>query len=172
MYRCSCAAVQLTMYQQELKWAWKTLSQHSVSGKNYDTNIQNWTCWCGTQQFQPHHLCKHLVQGVKATLELFSQLTQQWTMPIYENPALGHSIANADGSIPAGNDFVWMGRHDDLSNGKWQSIVNPVASSGMPKCSCPPSLEYEPSHNKKDSFIMFHLFFVHNFLCCDLYTTS
>src|SRR5258705_110461 len=43
-------AVQLTTFQQELKQSWKTLSQQPLSGQDYGTNIQNWTCWCGTQQ--------------------------------------------------------------------------------------------------------------------------
>src|SRR5258708_4857395 len=144
------AAVQLTMFQQELKRSWKTLSQRPLSGQDYGTNIQNWTCQCGAQQFQPQHLCKHLVQLVTVNPDFFAQLNQQQTMPIYENPALGNSVSDAKGSISAGNDFLWMGRHGDLSNGKWQLIVDPGTSSGI-RHSCSPSLEYGPQ-NKKASF--------------------
>ena len=142
--------MQLTTFQQELKRSWKTLSQQPLLGQDYGTNIQNWTCWCGAQQFQPQHLCKHLVQLVTVNLDFFAQLNRQQTMPIYENPALGNSVSNAKGSISAGNDFLWMGRHGDLSNGKWQLIVDPGTSLGM-RCSCSPSLEYGPSQNKKAS---------------------
>ena len=64
---------------------------------------------------------------------IYFQVLYWWTMPIYKNSALGNSIADADGSIPASHDFVSMGRPDNISNGKWWSSVNPVASSGMPK---------------------------------------
>src|SRR6266850_4399593 len=70
--RCISMAVQLMMFQQELKRLWKTLSQQPILGKDYGMNIQNWTCWCGAQQFQPQHLCKHLVQLVTVTPDLFS----------------------------------------------------------------------------------------------------
>src|SRR5260370_25735103 len=53
------AAVELTTFQQELKRSWKTLSQRPFSVKDYGTNVQNWTCWCGAQQFQSHPLCNH-----------------------------------------------------------------------------------------------------------------
>ena len=79
------AAVQLTTFQQELKQSWKTLSQRPLLGQDYGTNIQNWTCRCGTQQFQPQHLCKHLVQLVTVNPDFFAQLNRRRTMPIYEN---------------------------------------------------------------------------------------
>ena len=71
---CIGAAVELTTFQQELKQSWKTLSQQPLLGKDYGTNVQNWTCQCGTQQFQPQHLCKHLVQLITMTPDFFSQL--------------------------------------------------------------------------------------------------
>ncbi len=138
------------LFQQELKWSWKTLSQRPLLGQDYGTNIQNWTCRCGTQQFQPQHLCKHLVQLVTVNLDFFAQLNRQQTMPIYENPALGNSVSDAKGSISAGNDFLWMGRCGNLSNGKWWLIVDPGTSSGI-RHSCSPSLGYGPQ-NKKASF--------------------
>src|SRR5258708_2438745 len=68
-------------------------------------------------------------------------------MPIYENLALGNSVSNAKGSISAGDDFLWMGRCGNLSNGKWRLIVDPGTSSGM-RCSRSPSLEYGPQNKK------------------------
>src|SRR5260370_32092846 len=85
------------------------------------------------------------------TPDFFSQLNQQQTMPIYENLALINLISDTKGSISAGDDFIWMGRHGDLSNGKWRSIVDP-GMSGTLRHSCSPSLEYGPSQNKKAFF--------------------
>ena len=68
-------------------------------------------------------------------------------MPIYENLALGNSVSDAKGSISAGDDFLWMGRCGNLSNGKWRLIVDPGTSSGM-RCSHSPSLEYGPQNKK------------------------
>jgi len=30
----------------------------------YETSVSNWTCTCGQQKYDRHHLCKHLVQAV------------------------------------------------------------------------------------------------------------
>src|SRR5260370_14059523 len=49
------AAVELMTFQQELKQLWKTLSQQPLLGKDYGTNVQNSTCQCAAQQFQPQH---------------------------------------------------------------------------------------------------------------------
>ncbi len=117
------AAVQLTTYQKELKKSWKALSQCTLGGKDYRTDIARWTCQCGSQQLQAHHLCKHLVQSMNASAGFFTELTHCQTMPIYENTLLGNSISDSKGSISAGDDFVWMGRHSDLLRGKWRSVI-------------------------------------------------
>jgi hypothetical protein len=55
---------QLTTYQKYFKVAWKKLEQAQVSNWQYNTNVVNWTCTCGRQKYDRHHLCKHLVQAV------------------------------------------------------------------------------------------------------------
>ena len=146
------AAVQLTMYQKELKKSWKALSQCTLGSKDYRTDIARWTCQCGSQQLQAHHLCKHLVQSMNASAGFFTELTRRQTMPIYENTLLGNSISDSEGSISAGDDFFWMGRHSDLSRGKWRLVIRSEAPSGIAtssRWSCSASLECVLSPNKK-----------------------
>ena len=40
---------QLTTYQKYLKASWRKLLEGQVSGKIYETNIEDWTCSCGCQ---------------------------------------------------------------------------------------------------------------------------
>jgi len=51
--------------QKYFKSAWKKLEQAQVSTRQYVTNVADWTCTCGRQKYDRHHLCKHLVQAVK-----------------------------------------------------------------------------------------------------------
>ncbi|KIL55523.1 hypothetical protein M378DRAFT_17871 [Amanita muscaria Koide BX008] len=54
----------LTTYQKYFKSAWKILAKAQISGKVYETDVMRWTCTCGRQKYDRHHLCKHLVQMV------------------------------------------------------------------------------------------------------------
>jgi len=54
---------QLTTYQKYFKSSWKKLSERTLSGKEYHTNVEEWTCTCGQQKYNCHHLCKHLRNG-------------------------------------------------------------------------------------------------------------
>ena len=145
------AAVELTMYQKELKSSWKALSEQELRAKDYRTNVTQWMCCCGAQKMHPQHLCKHLVQAVDTTTSIFSELTRQHTMPLYEHPSFGNAIDDTDGSISAGDDFIWMGRHCDLSGGKWRSIIQCGASlEHMQNLKRrPPSLSLEPESRCK-----------------------
>jgi hypothetical protein len=58
------AARPLTTWQKGFKSSWQNLMKRNLSGKQYKTIVDAWTCTCGRQKFDPHHLCKHLVQAV------------------------------------------------------------------------------------------------------------
>ena len=107
----------------ELKSSWKELSKHELGPKDYHTNVAQWMCCCGAQQMHPQHLCKCLIQAVNMTSSNFTEVTCWCTMPIYEHPCLSNSIDDVDGSISAGDDFVWMGWCSNLSNGKWHLVI-------------------------------------------------
>src|SRR5260370_38232800 len=51
----------LTTWQCAFKTAWIELSKQCISGRNYNTNVTDWTCCCGTQDAHTFHLCKLLV---------------------------------------------------------------------------------------------------------------
>ena len=55
---------QLTTYQKYFKSSWKKLLARNISDKDYGTCIEDWTCKCGRQKYDRHHLCKHLVHAV------------------------------------------------------------------------------------------------------------
>ncbi|KAI9317366.1 hypothetical protein BDR26DRAFT_885765 [Obelidium mucronatum] len=63
--------VSLTSTQDRCKRAWKTLLSAKINGM-YVTNINDWTCNCGSQKYSPHLLCKHLV--LAATMKLTPNL--------------------------------------------------------------------------------------------------
>jgi hypothetical protein len=52
-----------TLEQKELKKSWVKLSQSQLQ-VSYNIDPRQWTCNCGSQKYNPHLLCKHLVQSV------------------------------------------------------------------------------------------------------------
>jgi hypothetical protein len=89
---------QLTTYQKYFKAAWKTLEKAQVSNRSYVTNVADWTCTCGRQKYDRHHLCKHLVQAVEPLHPHFwREVICRRVKPIYQHPSL---IAKGD-NLPA-----------------------------------------------------------------------
>ena len=124
---------QLTTYQKYFKSSWKKLSECTLSGKNYHTNVEEWTCTCGQQKYNCHHLCKHLVQAIKPPEKRFwREVVRRRALPIYQHPALvakgspdGIAYIEPDGSISDGDDHVWSGDHNILKGGGgWRKTFN------------------------------------------------
>ncbi|KAM6491724.1 hypothetical protein JOM56_012764, partial [Amanita muscaria] len=79
----------LTTYQKYFKSAWKILAKAQISGKAYETNITRWTCTCGRQKYDRHHLCKHLVQTVpKPAANFWREVVRRRTLLLYQHPAI------------------------------------------------------------------------------------
>jgi hypothetical protein len=126
----------LTTYQQYFKRDWAKLASASVSGKDYDTNIKTWTCKCGRQKYNAHHLCKHLVQAVAPPpVKFWQNVQRRRKTPLYRHPDLhprdidpslpGVVEGPMDGSITDGDDHVYAGDHNFLTGeGGWRELVN------------------------------------------------
>jgi hypothetical protein len=124
-------AKELTTPQRYFKKAWKRLAKLPLSGKVYNTNVAMWTCNCGQQKYEPHHLCKHLVQAVAPPPpEFFTQIYRRRVMPLYRHPCLVDKnsktvvpYADCDaGSITDGDDHVWTGDSIALRNSNWRGF--------------------------------------------------
>lgn len=136
----------LTSNQQYFKKAWKTLSQKPISNTNYFTDVKTWTCRCGQQKYNCHHLCKHLVQAVKPPSSTFwHHVHRRRRNPLYRHPCLvpkdgdqlpallPESSAN-DGSITDGDDHIWLGDVTELGgDGSWQTLISTAADSLLRK---------------------------------------
>lgn len=119
----------LTSYQTYFKRGWKKLLSTPVSNKEYDTRIDEWTCTCGRQKYDRHHLCKHLVQSVGTPpVAFWSQIYRRRSLPIYRHPDLvkaseresGKSKRpnlDTDGNITDGDDHIWTGDQEILAGG-------------------------------------------------------
>src|SRR6266705_6912634 len=116
----------LTSFQTQVKKSWVTLATRPSSGKDYGTDILQWTCQCGTQELQAQHLCKHLVQAVEAQgplpSDFFGNLLQRRTIPIYQIAHIRNGRSEVEGSISDGDD-VWMDLRKQLSNGAWRTCL-------------------------------------------------
>jgi hypothetical protein len=124
----------LTAYQKAFKKSWNAaLAKLPVSGRFYNTNIAQWTCNCGWQKYQCHHLWKHLVQFVKKNPASFLySIIRRRTTPIYCHPHLvqigedGQAFHDPDdGSITDGDDHVWLGDKGVLAGGGgWRNLTS------------------------------------------------
>ena len=140
----------LTTFQTQAKKAWIILAKRQRSGNAYQTDVKTWTCRCGGQQLQAHHLCKHLVQAVEAInpsrpTDFFETLTCRRTMPIYRIPHPSDSIMG-DSTISDGDDEIWMGPCSNLGQGNWRLLPQPSTNR---KRSRSPSLGSEMSSSKR-----------------------
>lgn len=108
-----------------------------MSDKVYDTRVDEWTCNCGRQKYDRHHLCKHLVQAVGTPpIPFWSQIYRRRALPIYRHPDLV-SISDAqsgtkrrthieiDGNITDGDDHIWTGSREVLEGeGGWKTQLS------------------------------------------------
>jgi len=101
----------LTTYQRYFKKSWAKLATKDISGATYETNIKDWTCTCGQQKYDCHHLCKHLVQAVSAPpVRFWREVRWRRVVPLYRHPnlvAIGENkgeYVEPDGGITDGDD--------------------------------------------------------------------
>ena len=121
----------LTTFQKVFKKSWKLLRNRHIGHMKYDTDVNLWTCSCGSQELHAHHLCKHLVQAVTYPLppRFFHEILRRCATPLYRHPHLqeeADSIIPEDGCISDGDDRPeCIGKDEYLLDGKWQvSWVN------------------------------------------------
>jgi hypothetical protein len=125
----------LTTYQKYFKKSWNALEAAPISGKIYITNVATWTCTCGQQKYQRHHLCKHLVRAVPhPPVSFWRKVVCRRVTPLYHHPALvpqnidgepvseGEYVDPDDGSITEGDDHVWLGNPEILKDGGWRQF--------------------------------------------------
>ncbi|KAG6825491.1 hypothetical protein H0H92_003572 [Tricholoma furcatifolium] len=121
----------LNTYQRYFKSAWLRLLDKEVSETTYITNVRQCTCTCGRQKYDPHHLCKHLVQAIgRPSKRFWRQITRRRTMPLYRHvefkPKDSDSVSSEDfddtdesGGITDGDDREWDGDKSQLTGGQW-----------------------------------------------------
>lgn len=87
---CLGRSKQLSTFQTYFKKNWDKHSKKKIGGrKNYYTNVSEWTCSCGQQKFDCHHLCKHLVQAVVSPpIRFWGEVRRCRVQPLYRHPAL------------------------------------------------------------------------------------
>lgn len=125
---------ELSTFQKAFKANWKRLEKRTVSGKEYIVNVEKWLCTCGHQKYDPHHLCKHLVQAVpNPSAKFFTTIWRRRTVPIYRHRELVPCNADAfgpsatwhvdEGSVTDGDDHLCLGDTEVLrGNGGWKDL--------------------------------------------------
>ena len=134
----------LTTYQKYFKASWKKLLKTDTSNKKYSTCVRDWTCTCGQQKYNQHHIFKHLVQAVgMPSINFWSEVYRRRTLPIYRHhelveksskpsesqPITGKrkhvNYLEVDGSITDGDDHVWLGDPMVIGgNGQWKYLLS------------------------------------------------
>jgi len=117
----------LTSYQVRFKTAWKKLAQLPVSGLAYNIDLAMFTCDCGRQKYEAHHLCKHLVRAVsEPDIRFWRHVVRRRRAPLYRHHHLlpsGYPESPDNGTITDGDDHVWTGDVAMLSGGRWRTIT-------------------------------------------------
>jgi hypothetical protein len=123
----------LTTYQKYMKTKWKKLESQPVSNKEYDTSVPSWTCNCGSQKYDCHSLCKHLVQRVGTLPARFWQeIYRRRTVPIYRHPELvdkALGTTKSDSSASEDDSGTVTDGDDHLASNKKPYHVGRVARS-------------------------------------------
>ncbi|KAK6980482.1 hypothetical protein R3P38DRAFT_3454115, partial [Favolaschia claudopus] len=121
-----------TTLQAAFKKSWSTLANRPIRKTDYIVDVKRWTCSCGYQKYNPHHLCKHLVQAVPPpSVNFWVEINRRRTMPLYQHPEL-HSADQPrgefgdldDGCITDGDDQDWTGDKSKLSGGRWHELTD------------------------------------------------
>ena len=113
----------LTTYQIYFKASWPIQEKAHINGlRQYITDVETWTCTCGRQKYDRHHICKHLIQAVPhPPLKFWRKVIRRRVIPIYRHPALVRKADNDgpgpatsyvdpdDGSITDGDDHLHLG---------------------------------------------------------------
>ena len=87
-HRLGCAK-SATTFHKYFKKSWKELKTKPISTKDYQTDVKQWTCHCGSQKYHPYLLCKHLVQAVSSPPATFwTEVIRLCTTPFYIHPHL------------------------------------------------------------------------------------
>lgn len=124
----------LTTYQKYFKKSWKRLEKVPMSKKStYTTDVARWSCNCGHQKYDAHHLCKHLVQAVNPPPpEFWGEVIRRRKPPIYHHHSLVPRREDPSsrlepivtGSITDGDDVEWNGDVEILrGGGGWEAML-------------------------------------------------
>ncbi|KAJ3537498.1 hypothetical protein NMY22_g5568 [Coprinellus aureogranulatus] len=125
----------LSWAQSSLKKSWRQLQTAPVSDKVYSVDVKKWTCTCGQQKYEAHHLCKHLVQAVNPPpgLEFFHEVYRRRTAPLYKHPLLDPDLdvdSYDEGSVTDGDDRkIYGNRQKALTAGRWREFAASNSSS-------------------------------------------
>lgn len=124
----------LTTYQRRFKFSWAKIKDKVINNESYETNVATWTCNCGSQKYNSHHLCKHLVRAVgMPEASFWRNIIRRRVSPIYRHPLLvaeaerGNSEGyfEPDGAITDGDDNAWSGDPSVLQGeGGWKDLVS------------------------------------------------
>ncbi|KAF8187532.1 hypothetical protein BJ912DRAFT_970082 [Pholiota molesta] len=103
----------LNTFQTYFKQNWIKQFNKELGHTTYETDVANWTCTCGSQKFDRHHLCKHLVHAVpQPGIKFWREIRRRRVSPLYRHPALiqiGQSDDSLEeptvGSITDGDDY-------------------------------------------------------------------
>ena len=70
--------------QGAIRKAWLTLLDSKLNGQ-YDTNIEKWTCSCGTQKYHSYMLCKDLMHALpRPSPDWWATVLRRPTIPFYD----------------------------------------------------------------------------------------
>jgi hypothetical protein len=111
-----------------------------VSNRSYVTNVADWTCTCGRQKYDRHHLCKHLVQAVEPLHPRFwREVIRRRVKPIYQHPSLiakgdnlpAITLSRDPGTISDGDDHIGTVQYRK-SYLPWKEVFEQKAAERFP----------------------------------------
>jgi hypothetical protein len=103
---------QLSTFQRYFKKNWEKHAEKELGTTKYVTNVSAWTCTCGRQKYDCHHLCKHLVQSVAPPpTKFWGEIRRRRVRPLYQHPALRARNPGPEGE--ESNDFEMAGTITD-----------------------------------------------------------
>lgn len=125
----------LSWAESSLKRHWRKLQDAPVSEKAYNVNKKMWTCTCGQQKYEAHHLCKHLVKAIQPPPppEFFQEVYRHRVAPLYKHrlldPELDYSELE-DGSITDGDDKkIYGSKQKAFAGERWKDVLESTSSA-------------------------------------------